>query len=162
MEQWRSYVRAHLPRLDVRAEREAEIIEELALQLEAAYEAARARGATRDEAKASAEAEVADWQVFATTVSRIERPIAFGLPETLRPAAAPAIGAPTGGVMSGFVQDVRYAIRALLASPGFAAIAITTLALGIGATTIVYSLVDGILLKPLPSAIPTAWCSRGK
>ena len=52
--------------------------------------------------------------------------------------------------MTGFVQDVRYAVRALLRAPGFAAVAIMTLALGIGATTIVYSLVDGILLRPLP------------
>ena len=52
--------------------------------------------------------------------------------------------------MSGFAQDVRYAVRMLLRAPGFAAVAIATLALGIGATTIVYSLVDGILLRPLP------------
>ncbi len=49
-------------------------------------------------------------------------------------------------------QDVRYAIRTLWHSPGFAAVAIVTLAVGIGATTAIYSVVDTILLRPLPFA----------
>ncbi len=52
--------------------------------------------------------------------------------------------------MTGFIQDIRYALRALARAPGFAVVSIVTLALGIGATTIVYSLVDGVLLRPLP------------
>ena len=148
---WRRYVRSHLPALDIAAEREADIVEELAQQLEAAYDSARARGASDVDAQRIAEAEIADWPGFASTVSRIERPVASRMPETLRPSAdPPPMGSTRGGVMSGFAQDVRYAVRALLRAPGFAAVAITTLALGIGATTIVYSLVDGILLRPLP------------
>jgi putative ABC transport system permease protein len=54
--------------------------------------------------------------------------------------------------MTGFVQDLRYAARALGRARGFALTAIVTLALGIGATTIVYSLLDAILLRPLPIA----------
>ena len=56
--------------------------------------------------------------------------------------------------MTGLIQDIRYALRALRRAPGFTAVSIVTLALGIAATTIVYSIVDGILLRPLPIADP--------
>jgi len=49
-----------------------------------------------------------------------------------------------------FVGDASFALRQLKRSPGFAVSAIVTLALGIGATTAIFSLVDGILLRPLP------------
>lgn len=86
------------------------------------------------------------------TEARRQAHVAFGNVLATREETEDALGWPT---FESGLHDVRIAVRSLARNPGFSAAILLVLALGIGATTAVYSLVRGVLLEPLPVARPT-------
>jgi putative ABC transport system permease protein len=130
MPDWKAYVREHLPALVLRPEREREIVEELAQQLEQKYADAISGGASEAEAVSAAEAQIRDWQALARDIEKSER-------RRKRPGA------------SGLVGDVRHAFRVMRKSPIFTLVAISTLAIAIGGCTAIFSLLNAVVLRDI-------------
>ena len=144
MPDWSQEIRAAIARLQLDPGREALLVEELSQHLADRYSELRGEGVGDEDACRLLRAELNDGKLVGE------------LGSILAPAAKVVTPGPDekGRFFAGVGRDLRQALRLLRLNPGFAAVAIVSLALGIGANTAIFELLDAVLLRTLPVASP--------
>ncbi len=142
MPDWKELVRQRLANLKLDGAREAEVVDELAQHLEDRYDALRSSGIAESQAQRQALDELNDSKLLAEELRK-------------RPIAPQPLGSSNrGGLLAGVLHDLKIAFRNIRLKPVFSLMVVSMLALGIAGNAAIFSIFNGLFLRPLPFAQP--------
>ncbi|HTU46654.1 MAG TPA: ABC transporter permease [Bryobacteraceae bacterium] len=142
MRDWRDEIRSAIAVLKLEATREAEVVEELNQHLQDRREAMLASDLTVQQADEALLQELHDPALIS------------GLKTTVHSELPPPVGSSSGGQIGRIWMDLRYAARVSIQNPAFSLVVILSLALGIGANTAIFQLLNAVRLRVLPVSRP--------
>ena len=147
MPDFKKLVRRRVAALPLAAPAESDLAEELAQHLEDRYRDLTAAGTPPDDAYRQVIAELDNVHPLRAGISAADR--------RPRHDAVPAGDTILGSFLGGLWRDFRYALRSMRRGPLFVAFVVVTLALGIGANTTVFTVINTLVLNPLPAHNPS-------